>query len=148
MEPNETSQEAQSLLAKAFSERIASLGISRRLLTRETGISRQTLFNIEHGNRTQLAPQTLALIDKGLRWERGTAFALCHGDDSVLTAETQEERDMRTNAYRWGIVARIQAMPLSELERLMARMESDEQSDSAADGDGGKRDESIRNVAS
>lgn len=112
-----------SLLAEAFTRRMTQLGMTRRQLTRLTGLSRQTLHNIEREGRTDLKPATYAAIDKGLRWRAGTALALANGDASVLEAPDEQAIIERESAYRWQIVERIQTMSLVDLERMVALLE-------------------------
>ena len=115
---------ASSILAEAFTRRITQLGISRRELTKRTGLSRQTLHNVEHGGSTELKPATLQALDRGLYWRPGTSHALSQGDESALdTADATMHAD-KESAYRWRIVERIQRMSLAELERIVAYMET------------------------
>lgn len=114
-----------TLLAIEFAKRIETLGISRRQLTERTGLSRQTLHNIEHSGRVDLKPSTLNALDKGLLWRPGTALALSRGDDSVLESGDQLASNERQAAYRWQIVERISRMTLSELERMVSIMEAE-----------------------
>lgn len=112
-----------TLLASAFTERIRQIGLSRRELTKRTGLSRQTLHNIEHEGNTHLKPATLEALDKALHWSPGTAYALANGDASVLEARNGMTAEDMEAVYRWRIVARIQRMPMAELERLIANIE-------------------------
>ena len=122
---SQTTAPNASLLAREFTRRITQLGISRRELVKRTGLSRQTLHNIEHGGRIELRPATLAALDAGLMWHPGTSFALSNGDVSVLeTADASMHAD-REHAYRWRIVERISKMNLGDLERLVSIMESE-----------------------
>lgn len=117
--------ESLSLLASEFTNRINQLGMSRRQLTLRTGLSRQTLHNIEHGARTDLKPSTLKALDDGLFWRAGTALALSHGDASVLEDSDALTLVEKESAYRWRVVERIQRMSLEDLERLVSMMESE-----------------------
>lgn len=120
-----TETKGESILAEAFTRRITQLGMSRRQLTARTGLSRQTLHNIEREGRTDLKPATLQALDKGLYWRPGTCLALINGDESVLDdADATLHRD-KESAYRWRIVEKIQRMSLTELERMVSIMEGE-----------------------
>lgn len=116
--------ESDGLLARAFTHRLEQLGLSRREIVRRSGLSRQTLHNIEHGEHGELKPSTLAAIDRVLRWMPGTALALSRGDASALESGDALNESDRASAYRWGIVERIQSMSLAELERMIANMDT------------------------
>src|SRR5436190_18403776 len=104
-EPETTAPNA-SVLGTEFTKRIRQLGISRRELCKRTGLSRQTLHNIEHGGRIELRPATWQALDAGLMWTPGTAHALSMGDVSVVeTADAILHAD-KEHAYRWRIVER------------------------------------------
>lgn len=111
-------------LSRAFTERITTLGISRREFTKRSGLSRQTIHNIEKGGRTVLNAGTYAALDRGLYWRPGTALALSQDDESVLEYADQLTVVDRESATRWRIVERISSMSLAELDRLAAQMES------------------------
>lgn len=114
---------ATSLLATEFVKRMTQLGLSRRQLTMMTGLSRQTLHNIEHGGKTDLKPHTYQAIDKALHWQPGTCLALANNDPSVLQYADELAYSEKQGAYRWRIVERIQRMSLDELERMVSLME-------------------------
>ena len=114
-----------SVLADAFSRRLTQLGLSRRELVKRTGLSRQTLHNIEHGGKTDLRPATWQALDSGLYWRPGTAMALAHGDASVLDQPDLMMHQDKESAYRWRIVEKIQRMSLTELERMVSMMEGE-----------------------
>lgn len=115
----------QTVLAREFTKRITRLGISRRELTKRTGLSRQTLHNIEYGGKIDLRPATLQALDAGLMWQPGTAYALSQGDMSVLdTADAMMHAD-KESAFRWRIVEKIGRMSLDDLERLVSVLESE-----------------------
>lgn len=111
------------LLAREFGKRLEQLGLSKREFCRRTGLSRQTLHNIEIEGRTDLLPATFNALDTGLRWNPGTALALSLGDDSVLQQPNAETRERLEGAYRWQVVERIQRMSLADLEKLVTMME-------------------------
>lgn len=106
------------MLSTAFKKRIEQLGISRREFTRRSGLSRQTIHNIEVGGRVELAPSTFHALDEHLRWTPGTAWALAHNDDSLISNDPAI-MEQRAQALRWIIVERIKSMPLEDLETLV-----------------------------
>lgn len=115
-----------TVLATAFTARITQLGLSRRELTARTGLSRQTLHNIEHEGRTDLKPTTLRALDEALYWVPGTCLELSKGNVSALeTADANAYAD-KEGAYRWRIVERLQRMSLGELERMVSIMEGEQ----------------------
>ena len=118
-----TTPEPRTLLAREFAKRIATLGISRRELTRRVDISRQTIHHIENEGRTDLRPSTFAAIDKGLHWRPGTALALANGDGSALEHSDRLTIEDREDATRWRLVARIYSMELEDLDRLVAHID-------------------------
>lgn len=122
--PNADASQA-SVLAREFTRRISQLGMSRRELTKRTGLSRQTLHNIEREGRTDLKPATLQALDRGLYWRPGTCLALLAGDVSVLDSADAMLHADKESAYRWRIVERIQRMSLVELERMVSMMEGE-----------------------
>lgn len=65
-------------LGSGLTERLEQLGMSRRELARRTGLSRQTIHNIERGISVP-KPETMAALDRALKWTRGTAEALVAG---------------------------------------------------------------------
>jgi len=118
----------QSLLAKAFKERIAALGLSRRDVSIRSGLSRQTLHNIEHEGQTKFIPQTLRALEAALMWEPGTCAQLLKGIDvaSNTTNSAEYEKGVRMakeTILRWGIVERVSHLSLEELERFASALE-------------------------
>lgn len=99
--------------------------MSRRELTKRTGLSRQTLHNIEHEGRTDLKPGTLKALDHGLYWRAGTSLALSQGDAGATDDADVITHADKENAFRWRIVERIQRMRLNDLERMVAIMEGE-----------------------
>lgn len=120
-----TEAKGVSLLATEFTKRVTQLGMSRRQLTQRTGLSRQTLHNIEREGRTDLKPATLQSLDLGLYWRPGTCLALIKGDSSVLETSDALAHADKEHAYRWRIVEKIQRMSLAELERMVSMMEGE-----------------------
>lgn len=125
MNSHDADSNDRSLLAIEFTKRITQLSLSRRELVKRTGLSRQTLHNIERESRVDLKPATLRALDQGLHWRPGTALALSQGDLSGLDQADGLANAERESAYRWRIVERIGKMSLGELERLVATMESE-----------------------
>lgn len=117
-------------LALALTERLATLGMSRRELCRRTGLSRQTLHKIENLNHTNLDPKTYATLDEVLYWKPGTTFALAKGDGRLLMDADILIRDEESGKLtRWELVERITKMTIDELDALVAHL----------DGTNGKR---------
>lgn len=110
--------ETRTMLSQAFTKRLSQLGISRREFVRRSGLSRQTLHNIEVEGRTDLAAATMAKLDEHLQWKVGTTHALANGDAGWLTedAHAQEERAMK---LRWQIVQHLSVLSLEDLETLV-----------------------------
>lgn len=92
--------------------------MSRREFVKRSGISRQTLHNIEIESRINLTKTTMDLLDKHLHWPPGTTWALCNNDDSYFhpDAETVEER---AQGLRWVLTQRIESLSLEDLETLV-----------------------------
>lgn len=111
--------DTQTELGKAFTHRLRQIGLSRRELERRSGLSRQTLHNIEHGEANQL-PATLAIIDEHLRWREGTALALQDGDTSVLNGKANHTAS-ELAAKRLDAIQRIVLMSEDELETLITQ---------------------------
>jgi DNA-binding XRE family transcriptional regulator len=114
----------QSLLSKAFKERIETLGLSRRDVSIRSGLSRQTLHNIEHEGQTKFIPQTLRALESVLMWEPGTCMQLLNGIDNTGNAEfARGVRMAKETILRWGIVERVSHLSLEELERIASALE-------------------------
>ena len=107
--------QTNTALAEAFTKRLAQLGLSRRQFAIRSGLSRQTLHNIEIEHRTDLAPSTYAALDAGLRWPQGKAHALATGEPFTEESESTEER---ADKLRWVIVRRLTTLSLEELETM------------------------------
>jgi len=123
---NDQKKIKQTMLGKAFTERLYQLGISRREFVRRSDISRQTLHHIEHDGRTALAPTTYAALDEHLKWTPGTAYALANGDDSVLKDRPLVDGNERLQALRWRAVEHLQTLTVEDLERLLYEWERGE----------------------
>jgi transcriptional regulator with XRE-family HTH domain len=114
----------QSLLSQAFKERITTLGLSRRDVSIRSGLSRQTLHNIEHEGQTKFIPQTLRALESALMWEPGTCMQLLNGIDNTGNAEfARGVRMAKETILRWGIVERVSHLSLEELERFASALE-------------------------
>ena len=110
------------MLSQAFTKRIGQLGISRREFVRRSGLSRQTLHNIEVDCRVDLLPATLQKLDEHLQWKPGTAYALSQGDSAWLS-EDELTREERANGLRWVAFERIRYLSLEDLETLVYQWE-------------------------
>jgi transcriptional regulator with XRE-family HTH domain len=112
---------AVKTLAASITERLNQLGMSRRELSRRTGLSRQTIHNIEKEGNTNIRPSTLKAIDEALHWEAGTAlsYALGKGADMGVTHE-------RVLAYVSQIALRLTHMSTEQLELCLIMMEENE----------------------
>lgn len=96
--------------------RMEQLGISKRELSTRTGLSRQTINNIEHGK--VLMGKTIAALDNGLYWKPGTALALSQGDDSLLKDADLLIKEDDGSVTRWALVMRVASLNINELEQL------------------------------
>lgn len=113
-------QSSPTALAAAFTKRIKQLGLSRREVVRQSGISRQTIYNIEVTGHTDLRESTYHSLDEVLKWVPGTSRGLATGElsdagdaDLLTTAD-------RESAFRWQIVLRIANLNSDELVRVIA----------------------------
>lgn len=122
----QASTEMELTVGLVFANRLRQLGISRRELMRRSGLSRQTLHNIEHEDRTTLKPHTMTALDKALHWHPGTMAALCQGDFTVVATADEWVAEEREGAYRWRVVQRVSRMTLEDLERLISMMDGAE----------------------
>lgn len=104
-------------LASAFTQRLAQLGMSRREFAKRSGLSRQTIHNVEVEQRTELAPATLAALDNALRWPTGKAYALANGEP-FADSDGQSDED-KANGLRWVLVKRLDSLSLAELETMI-----------------------------
>jgi transcriptional regulator with XRE-family HTH domain len=112
-----------SLLSVELTKRLKQLGYSRREFERRSGLSRQTLFKIEHEGHTDLRDDTYRTLDEHLKWVPGTALALSQGEVKAVEQADALTLADRESAYRWRIVEKIQSMSLGELETMVAIME-------------------------
>lgn len=122
-------------LGDEMRKRLAQLGLTRRELARRTGLSRQTLHNIEYGTTVDYRPQTLAVLDRGLMWQPGTSASLVAGESLIVAQSATLSPANHVRAYRWRIVEKLQSMSLEELERLISFLESDETLISVSDSE-------------
>ena len=109
-----------SLLAMKLNQRLETLGMSRRELARRTGLSRQTIHNIEHSGATNLKAGTFMLLDKALKWQAGTAmaYALGRGTPDVVQANVED--------YLVRIAIHLAQMTTEELELTLIMMEENQ----------------------
>jgi transcriptional regulator with XRE-family HTH domain len=103
-------------LAEAMSRRMAQLGISKRELASRTGLSRQTINNVENGRES--IGRTLAALDNGLYWKPGTALALSEGNDSMLEEADLLIKEDDGSITRWRLVMRVASLSLNDLDKL------------------------------
>lgn len=104
------------VLAEAMRERMANLGISKRELATRTGLSRQTINNIENGR--EAIGRTLAALDNGLYWKPGTALALSQGKASSLADFDLLIKEDDGSVTRWRLVMKVASMDIKELDQL------------------------------
>ena len=102
-------------LGSGLAERLEQLGMSRRELARRTGLSRQTIHNIERGISSP-KPETLAALDTALKWAKGTAEALATGQPIPIGRSKTDEQLAR-------IKFRLAHMTPDELELTLIMLE-------------------------
>lgn len=115
-----TQTERASLLASALAGRLNQLDMSRRELARRTGLSRQTIHNIEHEGNINLKPSTFKAIDEALKWEAGTALALALGKGDATAIEE------RLHEYLTRIAVHLSQLSTEQLELVLIMMEEHE----------------------
>lgn len=101
-----------NVLGRMILQRLIQLGISRRQFCMSIGISRQTLYEIEHQGKVNLQPATAQAIDEGLHWQPGTTLAIANGE-SISRPDLAE----RIDGYMKRILERLSLMTVDELER-------------------------------
>jgi len=111
-------------LAREVRKRLDQLGLTRRELARRTGLSRQTIHNIENGYTVHFRPQTLSALDHALMWNVGTAAQLARGEMDHLSETERDTAVRNADVIRWHIVQRISSLSVDELERLIAMMDT------------------------
>jgi DNA-binding XRE family transcriptional regulator len=104
-------------LASELAKRLAMLGMSRRELARRTGLSRQTIHNIEHEGSSNLKQTTYKALDLALKWEPGTALALSLGQEGISGIED------RIGSYLARIGFHLSQMSMDQLELTLYMME-------------------------
>lgn len=117
--PNQTDRQPQTL-AERITERLDQLGMSRRELSRRTGLSRQTIHNIEREGFTNLKPTTFTALDSALKWEPGTAFATAMGRGDSRSIEE------RLTEYLQRIAIHLSHMNAVELELTCIMLEENQ----------------------
>lgn len=119
------SDSTPSFLGNQIRNRLKQLGISRRDLARQTGLSRQTLHHLEYDSGRGFALATFDAIDQGLKWPKGTAEAYYRG---VVDAKDQLggwSVEERIENYLGSILAHLATMNVDELEREVLLLESE-----------------------
>lgn len=111
----------KSILAREMKKRLEQLGMSRRELSRRVSISRQTLHELEHNPNKGFTNATLCELDKGLKWQAGTAKAFHEGKDIVGDMSTEQ----RIAQYLTDIVQRLAGMSVHDLEREVLMLEEE-----------------------
>lgn len=114
--------DTQTLLGREITKRLTQLRISRREFVRRTGLSRQTLHNVEREGITDLWATTFRALDRGLGWPSGTAEALAKNDESVLDALSSDESNAMV--LRESLLARVADMTPQELDVLTKVLET------------------------
>lgn len=115
-------QEVQrSLLGEMIAKRLDQLGMSRREFCRRFNVSRPTLHDLEFNREKRFAPSTFEVIDEGMKWDAGTAYAFHIGVESSPTITIEE----RIEAYLEQIMARLLTMNVDELEREVLMLEEE-----------------------
>lgn len=120
---NVADTQAQTLLGRSITERLKQLRISRREFVKRTGLSRQTLHNVEREGYTDLWASTFRALDSGLGWPPGTAEKLSKGDESAL--DEIERDDANISMIRESLYSRIESMGVLELDALIRILETD-----------------------
>lgn len=114
--------EPTTLLGEAIRKRINQLGISRRELAKRSGISKQTIHDLEHSQRA-FKGSTLMAIDQALKWKEGTALAFHTGDDP--NRDGGESVEAKVTRYFNAIMAHLATMTTDELERELLMLEEE-----------------------
>jgi len=109
--------ERPQALAVELAERLEQLGMSKRELSRRTGLSRMTIHNIINEGATNLKPTTFDAIDDTLRWGKGRAFALALGKG------TPRELEDRVREYLARIAFHLSTMSSEDLELTLIMMQ-------------------------
>jgi len=110
-----------SLLGQKVQFRLEQLGMSRRELSRRTGLSRQTIHNIEHEGSTHLKPSTFNALDAALKWKPGTALAFAMGEGTAQDIGTRLIKE-----YVCQIALHLAQMTTEELELTLIMMEENQ----------------------
>lgn len=127
-----TNTTSGTLLGRMVTERLRQLGESRRQFCLANGISRQTLYEIEHLGKVNLMTSTLVAIDKGCHWEPGTALKYATGDEHARDLNESE----RVDDYVSRILTMLSRLTIDELEREAIWLEQElfgRRTESAAD---------------
>lgn len=107
-------------LAIKVNERLDNLGMSKRELSRRTGLSRQTIHNIVNEGSTNLKPSTFDAIDTALKWDPGTSLAF------ALGADTPKDSEEKFRQYLSRIAVHLSHMSTQQLELTLIMLEENE----------------------
>jgi transcriptional regulator with XRE-family HTH domain len=114
----------RSLLGQMIANRLEQLGMSRREFCRRFNISRPTMHDLEYNWDKDFAASTYEAIDKGMKWQAGTAYAFHTGKE-----DAREQLGIRTEemieSYLEQIVQRLIIMDVNELEREVLMLEEE-----------------------
>lgn len=117
-------EKTRSLLGQMIANRLDQLGMSRREFSRRYGISRPTLHDLEFNWDKDFAPSTFEAIDRGLKWQAGTAYAFHTGKEDARERHGMTT-EQRIEAYLQSIVQRLITMDIDELEREVLMLEEE-----------------------
>jgi transcriptional regulator with XRE-family HTH domain len=112
MEQNNHTNDSGTLLGRMVVDRLRQLGVTRSQLSRNTGISRQTIWEIEHNGRVNISPVRLSALDNALHWPPGTAMQYALGQEPNPVADGE-----RIEVYVARILELISHFTVDELER-------------------------------
>lgn len=95
--------------------------MSRRELARRSGISKQTIHNLEHSTKGfHLA--TFEALDRALKWQPGTA-EIYHAGNQPDSTERSKKQILRQ--YLTGIMIHLARMDIDDLERELLMLEEE-----------------------
>lgn len=114
-----TTEERKNPLSREVAQRIDEFGIARAEFARRSGVSRQTIYNIEVLGWTSLRPTTYAILDKYLRWQPGTAYALA---TERIDKAVPLEPDECIYKIRWRIIERLETLSVDDLTMVLTVM--------------------------
>lgn len=114
--------EPTTVLGEAIRKRIQQLGLSRRELAKRSGISKQTIHELEHSDKG-FSGQTLELLDAALKWEPGTSLEFWMGNPNAR--DGGEAIETRVTEYLTKIIRHLATMGVDELEREVIMLEEE-----------------------